>query len=117
MIRRRVVHAYFDYKERSIPIGYAKRGLLGRLLKELSSRLDCIPAPLETAYDDFTRSGQKPDMDALLGIFKSVSADMSSIFFIFDGFDECTNELQDFIIHLIGELQNFPAKFLVTSRP
>jgi hypothetical protein len=117
LVKAVIAHTYFDYKERSMTIGEAKRRLLGNLLKQISSCLDPIPGPLETAYDACTRNSTTPDMEALLRVFASTSTSMSTVFVIFDGFDECTDDLQNFIAHLIGELTNFPVKFLITSRP
>jgi hypothetical protein len=41
---------------------------------------------------------------------------MASVFVILDGFDECAEDLQEFVIRLTDELAELSVRILVTSR-
>jgi hypothetical protein len=77
-----------------------------------------ILPPLEELYHTCVTRNSRPDSVQLTEIFKGLSEQFSSIYLVFDAFDECDKTERPLIVDMIRKLAEVPnTKILVTGRP
>lgn len=108
------IHSFFDYKERTVQTEVM---LLKKLLWQILIQFDFLHPPVESLYDTCVERKRNPTTNSLIELINSVTIEMASVFVIFDGVDECSPEMQDFIIQLLEALRKTCFKIFVTSRP
>ena len=109
-----VIYAYFDYK---IQEEQNPSLILSILFRQLLLHLPCLPAEIEKHYEKFILYGSRPDYNTFLELFGRVGSQFSSVFVLFDAFDECTPNYQRAIYSLIQQFTLLSYNVMVTSRP
>ena len=87
-----------------------------RLIKQVARLVDDVLPGLREAYD----GTKNVEMDDLVQLFISycvyLSSNNSTIFVIFDAFDECVGDHYDDIIEIIRELNKSRIRIYITAR-
>lgn len=87
-----------------------------RILRQLLSYFDNIPPGLESLYNQCIQKEVRPDIAALIQLLKSCSLKFTTIYAVFDAFDECSDAHQDEILAFLSQLQQLNYRLLISSR-
>jgi ATP/maltotriose-dependent transcriptional regulator MalT len=103
---------YFDYKAQQTQTAI---DITTNILKQLLSKLDEIPAEVESLYEKSTWS--RPDQTVFSGLLTLLAQKFSSIYVVFDALDECNDGETKDILKLFVKLQQSNFRLLISSRP
>lgn len=108
-----VLYVYFeDFSNQ------AEVRILTRLLKQCIAQLEVVPDSVRRLYEISISTNTSPDDFELLRQLKSCAASFDTVYLIFDALDECGDQRQRHILHLINELLAQPQlKIMLSSRP
>ena len=106
-----MIYVYFNYKSSE---SQSQVKIAGNLLKQLVAEAD-IPSDLESLYE--TSKAKTPESAPLIQLLKSYSKNFSSIYAVFDAFDECGDDNQEDVLDLFDDLEKSGYKLLISSRP
>jgi len=77
-----------------------------------------IPPPLDRLYHACVAKNSRPNSSQLAELFQDVLEQFSSVYLVFDAFDECDTKERSSIVESIRKLAGVSnTKLLVTSRP
>ena len=106
-----MIYVYFNYKSSE---SQDQVKIAGRLLEQLVANAD-IPPELTSLHEK--SKGKTPEPAALIQILKSYSKRFSSLYAVFDAFDECGDGSQEDVLDLFDDLEKSGYKLLISSRP
>lgn len=109
-----VAFVYCNYKERA---QQTSDHLISSLVRQLLDRRSAIPDQLHSLYDRSKHQDRRPSGSELLELLSTVASKFSSLFFVIDALDECSESDGARSTLLSGLRKLLPAAcFLYTSR-
>jgi len=81
-----VSYVYCNYKDEE---NQSISSLLAVLVKQLVQTRPLIAGPVERLHQKHADRGTKPSFDEILGVFKEVLAEYSTVYIVVDALDEC----------------------------
>ncbi|KAK3333052.1 ankyrin repeat-containing domain protein [Cercophora scortea] len=105
---------YFDYLKASEQHPDA---IAAAILRQLIEHLPAMPREVQQLYDQCERFKQRPGVNALLRIAKSLVVNVRPTFIIIDAMDECDEDYRNGIFTILESLQAAGVHVFVTARP
>jgi hypothetical protein len=109
----KVIYIYFDYKSQQTQTGI---DVLKGLLKQLLCQSQKVPPEVESLYTKSILEDTAPAISAFVPVLSSCSKDFACVYAVFDALDECSEAQQEEILSVLGHLQQFGYRFLISSR-
>ena len=108
-----MVYVYFKYQARKSQTSVA---LARNLIKQLMPPDGDIPSDLESLYNA-SKTTDPPSPSDFLKLLRQYRKGFSSIYAVFDAFDECSDENQNDVLSLFADLEKSEYNLLVSGRP
>jgi hypothetical protein len=112
-----VTYFYFDYNDQETQNA---EYVVSCLLKQLLYQVNSFPSKIVAHYEQCAKRGnEKPDLDTLTDLFQECTKQFSTVFVLFDAFDEFLDG-KNHQMALLDSLCKFSAsglKIFMTSRP
>jgi NACHT domain len=107
---------YFQYDARSL---HTSESVLRALCSQIVHQLGDVPQSLQTAYDRLKGGGMsgQPDKTFYLSLLTECIEKFSTVFFIFDAFDECMEDQRSDVLKWLQQLLRSQLRVLLTARP
>lgn len=112
-----ICFVYCNYKEPQETATYIKV-----LIKQLSRRMNELPAKLETLYDKHYLNASNPGYTELQSVLIGISKCFEKVFLVLDALDECADDQRREIFEVLqsivspGKTNHGNVKLFVTSR-
>ena len=108
----KVIYVYFKYQARKRQTSVA---ITRNLIKQLVPPDGDIPSDLESLYNA-SNSPTPPSSSDFLKLLREYGKGFSSVYAVFDAFDECGEENQNDMLGLFVDLEKSGYKLLVSGR-